>query len=111
MAEALLEHFYVNGQYYNDTDENQDATIHITDTQDILKGNDNWLVHVTRFSVDSMASMPYTEVDETAVWEIRLHDEHAVVINTFNFTLDRQYMRFDKCNEYTRVLCKLPIPE
>ena len=94
MAEALLskEHFYVNAQYYNDTSEDQDATIHVEDTQDILKGADNWLVHVTRFSVDSMKSLPYTEIDPSAVWEIRLHDEHAVVLNTFNFILDRPYM-------------------
>ena len=94
MAEALLskEHFYINAQYYNDTSIDQDATIHVEDTQDILKGSDNWLVHVTRFSVDSMKNLPYTEIDTSARWEIRLHDEHKVVLNTFNFILDRHYM-------------------
>ena len=42
MAEALLskEHFYINAQYYNDTNVTQNATIHVEDTQDILKGSD-----------------------------------------------------------------------
>ena len=94
MAEALLskEHFFVNCQYYNDTDVDQDATIEVKDTQDILKGSDDWMVHVTRFSVDSMISLPYTEIDLSAKWEIRLHDEHGVIKKTFNFIIDRHYM-------------------
>ena len=94
MAEALLskQHFYVNCQFYNDTEEDQDATIHVEDTQDILKGSDNWMVHVTRFSVDSMVSLPYTEVDQSASWEIRLYDEHSVIKKTFTFVIDRHYM-------------------
>jgi len=94
MAEALLskQHFYVNCQFYNDSENDQDDTIHVEDTQDILKGSDNWMVHVTRFSVDSMVSLPYTEVDDSAKWEIRLYDEHSVIKKTFNFIIDRHYM-------------------
>ena len=58
MADALLsaDHFYVNASYYNDTDTVQKASITVKDTTNILDRSDDWLVHVTRFSVDSMRS-------------------------------------------------------
>ena len=61
MADALLsaEHFYVNASYYNDTAIDQKARIVVQDTTNILDRSDDWLVHVTRFSVDSMKSLSY----------------------------------------------------
>ena len=59
MAESLLakDQFYINGSYYNDTEEDQDAVISVKDSADILNRGDDWLVHVTRFSCDSMRSL------------------------------------------------------
>ncbi len=61
------------------------------DTTNILDRSDDWLVHVTRFSVDSMKSLSYIETDLSAFWEIRLHNEAGVSTNTYNFVLDRDY--------------------
>ena len=93
MADALLsaDHFYVNASYYNDTDTVQKASITVKDTTNILDRSDDWLVHVTRFSVDSMRSLSYIETDLSAYWEIRLHNEQQVSTNTYNFVLDRDY--------------------
>ena len=93
MADALLsaDHFYVNASYYNDTDTVQKARITVKDTTNILDRSDDWLVHVTRFSVDSMKSLSYIETDLSAYWEIRLHNEGGVSTNTYNFVLDRDY--------------------
>ena len=69
MADALLskEHFYVNASYYNDTDVDREAVIHIQDNQDILNRSDDWMVHITRFSCDSMQSLPYIVKDDSAL--------------------------------------------
>ena len=93
MADALLsaDHFYVNASYYNDTAVDQKARIVVQDTTNILDRSDDWLVHVTRFSVDSMKSLSYIEANLSAYWEIRLHNENGVSTNTYNFVLDRNY--------------------
>ena len=78
MAEALIssDHFYVNASYYNDTESEQAATIVVEDNDDILRRDtgDEWLVHVTRFSCDSMSSLNYIEADPTATWQIAIQD-------------------------------------
>ena len=63
MAEALLsrEHFYINGSQFNDSDQAQNAVITVKDSNDILRDSEDWLVHITRFSCDSMISLPYIE--------------------------------------------------
>ena len=81
MADALIskEHFYLNGSVYAEID-NQDAVIEIEDTNDILQSNDDWLVHVTRFSCDAMKSLTYAEKDER--WEDALgHSEVDIAQN------------------------------
>ena len=70
MADAK-EHFYLNGSVYNNS-ETDKAVIQIEDTNDILQSNDDWLVHVTRFSCDAMKSLTYVEKDESATWTIRV---------------------------------------
>ena len=93
MAEALLskEHFYLNASQYNSGTADVDATIHVQDTTGILKTNSDWLVHVTRFSCDTMSSLAYVEKDETAKWEIRVVDNTARIHEVFNFILDEDY--------------------
>jgi len=93
MAEALLskEHFYLNAAQYNSGTADEDATIHVQDNTDILANSSDWLVHVTRFSCDTMKSLTYVEKDDTAVWEIRLVDNTAKVHEVFNFVLDDDY--------------------
>ena len=95
MAEALIssDHFYVNASYYNDTESEQAATIVVEDNDDILRRDtgDEWLVHVTRFSCDSMSSLNYIEADPTATWQIAIQDGGGDARKVFNFTLDRAY--------------------
>ena len=93
MADALLskEHFYVNASYYNDTDAEREAVIHIQDNQDILNRSDDWLVHITRFSCDSMQSLPYIVKDNSATWVITAFNEENSPTRTYKFILDRNY--------------------
>ena len=93
MAEALLsrEHFYINGSQFNDSDQAQNAVITVKDSNDILKNSEDWLVHITRFSCDSMISLPYIEADPTAIWEIKVFDERDIALETFNFVLEKDF--------------------
>ena len=93
MAEALLakDHFYVNASYYNDTNEDQDALISVKDNADILERSEGWLVHVTRFSCDSMRSLAYIVADESATWKILVKNQNGSVTHAWDFVLDRDY--------------------
>ena len=93
MADALIskEHFYLNGSIYNKTDTDQDAVILIEDTNDILQSNDDWLVHVTRFSCDAMKSLTYVEKDESATWTIRVANNLGEIKQTYVFVLDQDF--------------------
>ena len=93
MAEAFLsrEHFYINGSQFNDSDQAQNAVITVKDSNDILKDSEDWLVHITRFSCDSMISLPYIEADPTAIWEIKVFDERDIALETFNFVLEKDF--------------------
>ena len=93
MAEALLskEHFYLNASQYNSGTVDEEATIHVQDNTDILKNSSDWLVHITRFSCDTMKSLTYVEKDDTARWEIRVVDDYAKIHEIFNFVLDDDY--------------------
>ena len=93
MAEALIakDHFYVNGSYYNDTNEDQDALISVKDNADILERSEGWLVHVTRFTCDSMRSLAYIVADETATWKILAKNQNNTVTHAWEFVLDRDY--------------------
>ena len=93
MAEALLakDHFYVNASYYNDTNEDQDALISVKDNADILERSEGWLVHVTRFSCDSMRSLAYIVADESATWNILVKNQNGSVTHAWDFVLDRDY--------------------
>ncbi len=93
MAESLLakEQFYINGSYYNDTEEDQDAVISVKDNADILNRGDDWLVHVTRFSCDSMRSLAYIVNDTSATWAIIAKDTAGSSTHVWDFVLDRDY--------------------
>ena len=112
MAEALLakDHFYVNASYYNDTETDQPATIMVQDNDDIIRRDtgDEWLVHVTRFSCDSMASLSYIAADPTATWQIAIQDGAGQATKVFNFTLDRDYATprdlISEMNMFTRFM-------
>ena len=93
MADQLLskDHFYLNCSRWNDSDVDQPATIHVSDTSDILTRSDGWMCHVTRFSVDSMKSLVFVEKDETASWEITIVSDVGTPTDTFTFILDRDY--------------------
>ena len=93
MAEALIskDHFYINCSQFNETDTKQNAAISVQDSSDILDRSEDWLVHVTRFSCDSMVSLPYIEADASAVWEIKVFGTDHVGLETFNFKLEKDY--------------------
>ena len=61
MADQILAttHFYLNGSMYNSSDIDKPAEIHVQDTSDIIVRSDNYMVHVTRFSVDTMRSLVF----------------------------------------------------
>ena len=69
MAELLESpgNFYLNAETYNNTDGLMNAAIQISDRDDILSRQDKWMVHVTRFAIDTQASLYYIEPDSTAV--------------------------------------------
>jgi len=85
------EQFYINGSYYNDTEEDQDAVISVKDSADILNRGDDWLVHVTRFSCDSMRSLAYIVNDTSATWAIIAKDTSGSSTHVWDFVLDRDY--------------------
>ena len=58
--------FYLNAEVYNSTSVPIDAVIHITDRDDILKFQEHWAVHCTRFAVDTQASLYYVMPDDDA---------------------------------------------
>ena len=95
MAEALIasDHFYVNASFYNDTESDQPATIMVEDNDDILRRDtgDEWLVHVTRFSCDSMTTLNYINADTSASWEIIAHNPDGAPSKKWNFVLNRNY--------------------
>ena len=95
MAEALIakDHFYVNASYYNDTETDQAAVITVADKDDILRRDqgDEWLVHVTRFSCDSMNSLSYIDADVNATWQIIAKDGAGFSHQIWDFTLDRDF--------------------
>ena len=95
MAEALIasDHFYVNASYYNNTDTDQPARITVEDNDDIIRRDtgDEWLVHVTRFSCDSMTTLSYVKADPTATWQIVCHDGTGFPKAAFDFVLDHDY--------------------
>ena len=88
---AAKDHFYLNGNFYNDTDRDQPAEIHVEDTSDILSRNSNWLCHVVRFSIDTMKTLVYCEKDETASWEIIIVSRNGQPTDSFRFALTRDY--------------------
>ena len=95
MAEALManDHFYVNASYYNNTDSDQPATITVEDNDDILRRDtgDEWLVHVTRFSCDTMTSLSYISANPDAFWEITALTAGGVPHERWEFVLNRDY--------------------
>ena len=58
--------FYLNSEVYNPTNVPIDATITISDRDDILKFQEHWAVHITRFAVDTQASLYYVKPDKDA---------------------------------------------
>ena len=53
--------FYLNAETYNPSSEPIEAVITISDRDDILKFQEHWAVHCTRFAVDTQASLYYVE--------------------------------------------------
>ena len=68
MAELLEspDNFYMNAEQYNDTSSYTPAIISISDRDDILSRQDKWMVHVTRFSIDTQSSLFYLPPDSDA---------------------------------------------
>ena len=64
--------FYLNCEQFNSTTEEVEAVIKIEDRDDILKRQDRWCVHVTRFSLDTQASLFYVAPDSTATIDMQL---------------------------------------
>ena len=58
--------FYLNAETYNSSSVPVDAVITISDRDDILKFQEHWAVHCTRFAVDTQASLYYVVPDDDA---------------------------------------------
>ena len=80
MAELLESpgNFYLNAEQYNTTSEPVEASITIQDRSDILSRQDNWMVHVTRFAIDTQASLYYIPPDPTATATLTVFQYHDV---------------------------------
>ena len=59
--------FYLNAEVFNSTSSPMDAVITISDRDDILKFQEHWMVHVTRFAIDTQASLYYVKPNSD-VW-------------------------------------------
>ncbi len=59
--------FYLNAETFNSTSSPIDAVITISDRDDILKFQEHWMTHVTRFAIDTQASLYYVKPDSD-VW-------------------------------------------
>ena len=70
MAELLASPgiFYLNAEVYNATDYPIDASIKISDRDDILTRQDKWMTHITRFAIDTQESLFYINPDSTAFY-------------------------------------------
>ena len=55
--------FYLNAETYNSSSSPIDAVITISDRDDILKFQEHWMTHVTRFAIDTQASLYYVRPD------------------------------------------------
>ena len=64
--------FFMNCEQYNATSENIPALIKIEDRSDILTRQDRYMVHVTRFALDTQASLFYLAPDTTATISVTL---------------------------------------
>ena len=64
--------FYLNCETFNNSDTEINASIHISDRSDILSRQDRWAVSVTRFALDTQASLFYVDPDPTATVELEL---------------------------------------
>ena len=80
MAELLESpgNFYLNAEQYNTSAEPVEASITIQDRADILSRQDNWMVHVTRFAIDTQASLYYIPPDPTATVTLTVFQYHEV---------------------------------
>ena len=58
--------FYLNCETFNPTNVPIDAVITVSDRDDILKFQEHWACHVTRFAVDTQASLYYIHPDSEA---------------------------------------------
>lgn len=64
--------FYLNCEQFNTSSSNVEARIKIEDRDDILSRQDKWMLSVTRFQLDTQASLYYTTPDPTATMEMTL---------------------------------------
>ena len=84
--------FYLNCEQFNSSTEEVDATIKIEDRDDILKRQDRWCVHVTRFSLDTQASLFYVAPDPTATIDMQLFCYRGATENVIDKT--KQFVVF-----------------
>lgn len=81
--------FYLNAEQHNSGSSEVEALINISDRDDILSRQDNWAVHITRFAVDTQASLFYVPPDATA----------TVTLTCFNYT-DVERHRLDTTKNF-----------
>ena len=74
--------FYLNCEQFNDSTEEVECSILIQDRDDILKRQDRWCVHVTRFAVDTQASLFYVAPDATATLDLELFSYRGSTAHT-----------------------------
>ena len=63
---------------YNDTDSLIDASIKISDRDDILTRQDKWMTHITRFAIDTQESLFYINPDSTATITMTVVEFHDI---------------------------------
>ena len=82
--------FYLNAETFNDTSSPIDAVINISDRDDILKFQDKWCCHITRFAVDTQESLYYVKPDNDT-W---------VTLTCIQYTLLNQHHQSDSTRHF-----------
>ena len=91
--------FYLNAETYNSTTVPIDAVITVSDRDDILKFQEHWAVHITRFAIDPQASLYYVKPDNDA-WVTLTCIEYTVLrehrTDTTKHFVDQRTLRMTK---------------
>ena len=77
MADAMkaAQMFYINCSYTNKEEIDRVAEIKVSDKSDMLYRDQGWMVHITRFAIDSQLSLHYIDKNPDAYWIKFMHED------------------------------------